>query len=100
MSNPYIITYDNNSDSEKIDSFLEAVRSNFASKIGNQYTILIKPTNDVGAEDIYDEIKKKIDFDISFYVVEFGDFYGDLNEDGWTWLEGSFPYISFDIKDK
>ena len=94
MEAVFVITYKNEEvDKEAIDTFLESIRSKYASKAGIGNMIFIVSSEN--SSSIFNKINKD-NQTINFFVSKLLDFYGSLPVSTWDWLKEKLPEIKIE----
>ncbi len=94
MNKPFAIIFDNTQNKDKLEIFIDTVRSAYISKKGNNHILLISAPSENTPEEIHNLIKSKAKDEIYFLVTVFDDFFGNLTTDAFAWIKETFPYLT------
>jgi hypothetical protein len=71
--------------------FVEAIRSKYVSKKAKNNMYIIISDHDESSKLIYDDLFSRMNFPISFLVIQLDSFYGLFQEEAVSWLRDQFP---------
>ncbi len=92
MKTSFIIIFDNITDIDHRNEFIEAIRSNFVSKQGRENMFIIIQDKRIEPKDIYELIESKTSFELDILICEFENFYGNfMSREVTEWIVSQYP---------
>jgi calcineurin-like phosphoesterase family protein len=93
MANKHLITVNNIFTESELDNFAKAVTSNYVNVKAGENIFLILTDDIEKPKDIFEKIYAKNNGKVSFLVLQFDNWYGELYDEAFDWLEEKFPQL-------
>lgn len=74
-----------------MDGFEETIRSNYISKKAKENMYIIVVDNVSSPKEIFENLRSKLDPEISFLVIDMSAYYGLFKESAIVWLKEQLP---------